>query len=86
MSQNEMIEMVGAEVIRETEKAYQIEAEIDTATGQREWKVWLPKKFAEVTDGTVKAAAWIVADREGQIAEWFEQRNQYGVFFGILTA
>lgn len=81
MATSEKIQLVGADVIRETEKAYQVTVTIDTACGQRGWNVWLPKSRSEVIEGHVITEEWLIRRKETEIAcESFER----GGFFGIV--
>jgi len=72
--------LIGAEIIKETEKAYRLEIEIDTAKGRRGWSIWMPKSQMTLIDGAIEAATWIIGKKEDDIEEYT------GSWATILTA
>ncbi len=78
---SEMRELTESSIIRETEKALNVEITIDTATGQKGWQIWLPKKCAEVTkEGLVKVVEWMFYKKCDEIDESYS-----GMFYAIIT-
>ncbi len=76
-----MIELTDSEVVRETEKAIFVDVTIDTATGLKGWKIWLPKKCIEITEaGLVKVVDWMLDKKYDEIDESYR-----GSFYAILT-
>ena len=70
------------EVIRQTERAVQIEVEIDTAAGRKGWKVWFPKSHArKAEDGSIFVTDWILNQKHEELREMFPA----GTFYGITT-
>jgi len=77
------LRLTSTETKRETEKAYQVEVEIDTPTGLRGWNIWLPKSRTRQEDGAFILPEWLFKAKEKDISEWFADHGRDGQFYGI---
>lgn len=83
------IELIGATVERETEKAIFVELEIDTQSGRKARKVWFPKSQSVVEDGKVKITEWIYNRKCDEIQQDIVTRlgdHLSGWFTGLIAA
>ena len=72
-----MDKLIDAEIIRETEKACQLDVTLDTATGMRGWKLWLPKSQLDVRDDGVYARQWIVVKKLDELRRDYPRLHVY---------
>lgn len=77
----EYMQLCGATVERETEKALLLDVEIDTASGRKGRKIWFPKSQTKIVDGIVFAKKWIFDKKSEQLADEIG-----GTFYGIIAA
>jgi len=82
------MEISGATVERETEKAVMLDVTVDSGVGLRGRKVWFPKSQIEIVDGKVFATSWIIAKKNEQVAEEIASRSSFpkGQIYGICTS
>jgi hypothetical protein len=68
-------------VIRETDKAYLVDAESDTAVGRKSEQVWFPKSQVSVENGQVLSPHWLVEAKNKDLAEnsLLGAGNHYGL-------
>jgi len=76
-------ELLDAEIIRETERAAQVKVTIETAVGQKGWKVWFPKSQIRIEGERIFAQEWIIAKKNDEIRDYFDERN--GGFYFVLV-
>lgn len=68
MKANEML--VGAKLVKETEKAIQVEVLIGD---DRKAKIWMPKSQTEISeDGTIWASTWIIDQKEAEVCNGYD--------------
>ena len=65
---------------RETEKAYLVAVEIDTAAGRRAAQVWFPKSQIEMGDGFAMVPAWLLGKKNQELSS---KRGSWVEFSGI---
>jgi hypothetical protein len=73
---------VTASIVRETEKAYQVEAQYWTKFDQpvKKAKMWIPKSCSKAEDGKVTQIADFI------LREWEKERREYIKSYSSLTA
>ena len=71
MSDIEMTALKGATVAKETEKALNIQININTGQGETKWFIWAPKSQTRVEGDDIFMADWLLDSKSEEIKKEF---------------
>lgn len=80
-----LIRLVDATLLKQSEKAYHVTVDIDTAAGRRGWNLWLPKTtkagkaLTTVEDGKIIVTEWLYNIKCDEINEHYRNGGFYGI-------